>query len=250
MLLADLSSPPDSVQVQTLQIPPIPRGRAKPEAVMLEPASTSDAAFQWRGNPEMGPVRYSTLLAVCLASCATQGATTNTSHGPDAAGAGSSSVPATAPFWVYRNGSFNWEGDYSWLAQIDYRDTKGMPPGHRYDIAVRIVGKWGGFQPFAPGKRFDVSRYKYLVYSVKPTAADQVFGTAFAAINDVADGKAVTVTGPPYGPAPVAGQWATYKIPLSEFALTNKLIQKFTIADGTGLPSNLFYVDDVHFTAE
>jgi len=201
----------------------------------------------------MGSFRYGILIVICLASCATQGAATgeapNTSQGRDAAAAGSTSSP-TPPFWVYRDGKFDWEGDYSWLAQIDYRDTQGTPPGHRYDIAVKIVGKWGGFQPFAPGKRFDVSRYKYLVYSLKPTVADQVFGTGFAAINDVADGKPVTVAGPPYGPVPVAGQWATYKIPLSEFALTNKFIQKFTIADGTGRPSNLFYVDDVHFTAE
>jgi hypothetical protein len=66
----------------------------------------------------------------------------------------------------------------------------------------------------------------------------------------VADGKPVTVSGPPYGPAPVAGQWGTYKIPLSEFALTNRLILKFTIADVTGLDANLFYVDDIGFTSE
>jgi hypothetical protein len=104
--------------------------------------------------------------------------------------------------------------------------------------------------PFAPGKRFDVRPYKYLVYSVKPTSSNQVYGTGFAAINDVPDGKTVTVTGPPYGPTPVAGQWATYKIPLAEFELGNPFIQKFSIADGTGLPTNLFYVDNIGFTAE
>ncbi len=66
----------------------------------------------------------------------------------------------------------------------------------------------------------------------------------------MADGKAVVVSGPPYGPAPVAGQWGTYKIPLSDFALTNHFILKFTIADGTGLDSNLFYVDDIGFMTE
>jgi hypothetical protein len=197
----------------------------------------------------MSPGRYCTLMAICLASCSTQTPATgeaNTSPGHEDAHA----APATEPFWVYHNGQFNWAGDYSWLARIDYRDTQGIAPGHRYDIAVRITGKWGGFQPFAPGGRFDVSRHKYLVYSVKPTVAGQKFGTGFAAMNDVADGKPVTVAGPPYGPVPVAGQWGTYKIPLSEFDLTNRFVLKFTIADGSGLDNNLFYVDDIGFTTE
>ena len=200
----------------------------------------------------MDPVRYCTLVAVCLVSCTTESPATgepaNTQRAATTGGAQAGGE--TQPFWVYRDGHFNWQGDYSFQAQIDYRDTQGVLPGHRFDIAVKIVGKWGGFQPFAPGRQFDVSRYKYLIYSLKPTVADQVFATGFAAENDVADGKPVTVSGPPYGPVPVAGKWGTYKIPLSEFALTNRMILKFTIADGTGRDSNVFYVDDVGFTSE
>jgi hypothetical protein len=200
----------------------------------------------------MDLVRYCTLVAVCLVSCTTESPATGEPVKMQRAAAtvGAQASPETQPFWVYRNGRFNWQGDYSFQAQIDYRDTQGVSPGHRFDIAVKIVGKWGGFQPYAPGSHFDVSRYKYLIYSLKPTAAGQVFATGFAAENDVADGKPVTVSGPPYGPAPVAGQWGTYKIPLSEFALTNRLILKFTIADVTGLDANLFYVDDIGFTSE
>ncbi len=183
----------------------------------------------------MHPLRCAASIALALASCAAQSLATASDSGE---------------FWVYRDGSFNWAGDYSWEARIDYRDQHGMPPGHRYDIAVTITGRWGGFQPFAPGKRFDVSRYKYLVYSLKPTMDNQVFATGFAALNDVPDGKPVTVSGPPYGPIPVAGRWATYRIPLGEFALSNPIIQKFAIADGSGRANNLFYVDDVGFTAD
>lgn len=185
----------------------------------------------------MHSVRIGAALALSLTSCAAQMPAKPPAGDPEA-------------FWVYRDGRFNWEGDYSWNARIDYRDTRGLPAGHGHDIAVTIIGKWGGFQPFAPGKRFDVSRYKYLVYSLKPTQDNQVFATGFAALNDVPDGKAVTVPGPPYGPVPVAGQWATYKIPLSEFALSNPLIQKFTIADASGRETNLFYVDNVGFTVD
>ena len=218
----------------------------------------------------MDPLRYSAVVAICLASCGAQGPASKESliQPPVCPGAGcpgggvrpeervataTDSTPAgadTQPFWVYRNGRFNWKGDYSFLAQVDYHDTKGVAPGHPNDIAVKIVGKWGGFQPFAAGAHFDVSHYKYLVYSLKPTVAGQVFATGFAADNDVADGKPVTVSGPPYGPVPVAGQWGTYKIPLSDFGLTNHFILKFTIADGTGLDANLFYVDDIGFTTE
>jgi hypothetical protein len=201
----------------------------------------------------MHPSRYGPLLALCLAGCATAGQAAPTPDGkpaPDATALHANSGPGVPPFWVYRNGEFNWEGDYSWEALIDYHDKAGASADHKYVIAVKIVGKWGGFQPFAPGKRFDVRPYKYLVYALKPTLPDQVFATGFEAINDVADGNVVTVSGPPYGPVPVAGQWATYKVPLSAFALTNSYIQKFAIADGTGHPANLFYVDNVGFTAE
>jgi hypothetical protein len=204
----------------------------------------------------MKPFRLVPVIALYIAGCGTLGcaasevAASAQAPGPGAASMTDHPAAAARAFWVYRDGAFNWEGDYSWLAQINYHDTDGHPVEHRYDIAVKIFGKWGGFQPFAPGKRFDVRPYKFLVYSVKPTAPDQVFGTGFAAIYDAPDGKQVVVSGPPYGPKPVAGQWATYKIPLSEFALDNPMIQKFTIADGTGLTSNLYYVDNVGFTAD
>jgi hypothetical protein len=73
----------------------------------------------------------------------------------------------------------------------------------------------------------------------------------------VADGSIINIVGVPggpavtkYGPTPVVGQWGSYKIPIADFALTNPLILKFSIADGTGNSTNLFYVDDVGFTTE
>jgi hypothetical protein len=150
-------------------------------------------------------------------------------------------------FWVYKNGQFNWAGDYSWLASINYKDTVG-DPGNT-DIAVSITGQWGGFQPYAQGGQFDTSPYKYITFTAKPTVAGQVYGMGIAATGDVADGVSVTVGGGTYGPAPVVGQWSTYNVLLADFKLTNPLILKFAIADGTGNPTNLFYLKDVGFTA-
>jgi len=157
--------------------------------------------------------------------------------------------PVTTPVpvgaaWVYQNGSFNWEGDYSFGATISYKDTAGGPTG-TYDLKVVTTSGGGGWQPFALGKQFDVRGFSKLTYCVKPTSAGLVIGTGFAAINDVADGNIINIgAGTPYGPAPQAGVWGCYVIPLKDFALTNPLIQKFTIATGTGAT---YYVDNVGF---
>jgi hypothetical protein len=161
---------------------------------------------------------------------------------------------------VYHNGVMNWPGDYSWNASINYKSTAGSPLDGPYDVAVSIVSSYGGWQPFAfpsGGTPFNVTPYKYLIYSIKPTMPNQVYATGFDANNDVEDGNVINIVGVPggppvtkYGPTPVVGQWASYKIPLADFNLTNPLILKFAIADGTGNPTNLYYVDDVGFTTE
>jgi len=159
-------------------------------------------------------------------------------------------VPAGA-FWVYQNGVFAWAGDYSFsTGPIDYANTVGKPGGKC--ISVPIASPWGGFQPYAPGGQFDTRPYKYLTYSLKPTQPNAVFATGFAAINDVADGSPITVVGPgltKYGPAPQVGVWGTYKIPLADFGLSNPLILKFSVADGTGVKSNQFYLDNIGFSS-
>jgi hypothetical protein len=161
-------------------------------------------------------------------------------------------VTSNSTFWVYRNGQFNWAGDFSFnTGPINYSDTTGQPIDGPADIAVPINGPWGGWQPFAQGANFNTTPYKYLTYTVKPTQANAIFATGFDANNDVTDGNSVVVAAPgltKYGPEPQVGQWATYKIPLADFGFTNTSVLKFTIADGTGVPTNLFYVNDVGFT--
>lgn len=163
--------------------------------------------------------------------------------------------PSAGVFWVYHNGVFAWPGDYSFNATINYKDTVGLPLSPPTDIAVNIVAPWGGFQPFAfgaGGTPFDTRPYKYLQYCTKPTKAGELHGTGFDADNDVADGTPIQIVAGPgvtkYGPVPTVGKWGCYKIPLADFGLTNPLILKLSITDGTGLVPNLFYVDDVGFS--
>lgn len=154
--------------------------------------------------------------------------------------------PVSATYWIYKAGVFNWTSDYSWNATINYKDTSQGSTA----IGVTIIGQYGGFQPYLAGG-FDTSPYIYLTYCTKPTKANQIHGTGIAAVNDVADGTPISIVAGPgttkYGPIPTVGVWGCYKIPLADFGLTNKVILKFNITDGTGLSSNLFYVDNVGF---
>jgi hypothetical protein len=170
---------------------------------------------------------------------------------------GGSSSPSGTVLWIYHNGVFSWPGDYSWNVTLNYKDTAGVPLSGPYDIAVNVIGQYGGFQPYAfayGGTPLNISGYKYLQYCTKPTQPNQIHGTGFDADNDVPDGTMIQVVAGPnttkYGPVPTVGKWGCYKIPLADFGLTNPLILKFNITDGTGNVPNLFYVDDVAFSTQ
>jgi Calx-beta domain len=180
-----------------------------------------------------------------------------TGSGGSGSGGSGGSAPAGTVLWIYHNGVFSWPGDYSWNATINYKDTAGGPLTGPYDIAVNITGQWGGFQPYAfpyGGAPLDIRPYRYLEYCTKPTQPNETHGTGFDADNDVPDGTMIQVVAGPnttrYGPVPAVGVWGCYKIPLADFGLTNPLILKFNITDGTGNVPNLFYVDDVAFSSE
>lgn len=158
-------------------------------------------------------------------------------------------ITSNSTDWVYYDGVFNWPGDWSFSATPNYRDTAGGPIEGPYDIAVTVTGQWGAWQPYAPGESLDTTPYKYLIFSLKPTVANQVWDVGFMSAGDTPDGtQAVNIA--PYGPAggPVVGQWGSYKIPISAFSLTDTTVLKFWIQDDTGRSTNLFYVDNVGFT--
>jgi hypothetical protein len=165
------------------------------------------------------------------------------------------SVGATA--WVFYNGVFNWGGDWTFAGGVNYKDTAGAPIEGPYDMVVSYQ-KWGGWQPFVNGNCqsnislcFNTTPYKYLIFSAKPTVANQIFGVGFMSSGDTPDGLVPEDTSAycSGGSNPAVGQWESCKIPLSAFKLTDTTVLKFWISDQTGLSSNRVYLDNVGFTA-
>jgi Calx-beta domain len=166
-----------------------------------------------------------------------------------------SSVGATT--WVFNNGVFNWGGDWSFAASVSYKDTAGAPIEGPYDI-IMTSQQWGGWQPFVNGNCqtnislcFNTTPYKYLIFSAKPTVANQIFGVGFMSSGDTPDGFVPEDTSAycSGGSNPTVGQWESCKIPLSVFKFTDTTVLKFWISDQTGLSSNHIYLDNIGFTA-
>ena len=159
---------------------------------------------------------------------------------------------STSTFWVYYDGVFNWGGDYSFAAAANYKDTTGIPEEGAYDIAVTLTSAWGGFLPYAGGTvplwNFNDNAYNYLVVDLKPTVANQQWQIYFVKVGDISlpSGCAMNVLN--FGPAPVVGKWATYKIPLSSLCVAQTAIYKVAIQDQTGLARNTWYVDNLGFS--
>jgi hypothetical protein len=159
--------------------------------------------------------------------------------------------------WVYYNGTMKWDGSWDWgVSSVNYRDTTGMPLSGRRDIEVRSQ-KWGGWQPFFHADCqinsnlcFDIGPYKYLIFSLKPTVANQSFDSGFMSAGDTKDGVVVHVSA--YcsgGNNPPINEWETCKVPLSAYGLSKTKVLKFSIQDQSGLESNRWYIDNVGFTA-
>jgi hypothetical protein len=130
---------------------------------------------------------------------------------------------ANATFWVYYNGVFNWLGDYSYPSgsiNINYADTTGAPESGAADIDVSYTAAYAGFLPFAGNTTttwdLEGGSFGYISLDLKPTiSSDQweLFIISRLPPGDVFPWSNIMLSN--YGPAPVAGQWATYKIPLS-----------------------------------
>jgi hypothetical protein len=193
----------------------------------------------------------------------TSGGTTGGTTGGTSGGTTTSSSTA-GTFWVYQNGVFNWGGDYSSNATPNYKSTAGSPESGPYDIAVSVTSEWGLFQPYAGGTvptwDFNSTGYNYLTLDLKPTVANQVWNVYFMQVGDHlilnASGNAEVVNVANYGPAPVVGKWATYKIPLSAVLTQHSSgsavlvtgVYKFAIQDQSGQSRNTWYVDNIGFT--
>jgi hypothetical protein len=154
-------------------------------------------------------------------------------------------TPVSGTSWVYYNGVFDWPGDYSFVASPNYEDTSGDPLSGPHDIKVTLESAYGGWLPYAKNWNFNSAGYTKLTFALKPTVANQTWSVFFVKVGDVPVGIYLDVS--KYGPAPVAGKWATYTVPLSDLGVLGTSIYKFCIQDQTGLSSNSWYVDNVGF---
>ncbi len=220
--------------------------------------ASGDAASKTISIPVSNATPYtgSKTLTVALSSPA-GGATLSTPNSATVTITGSQAAPAGSTLWVYYNGVFNWGGDWSFaLGSLTYSDVLGGPIEGPFDISITSQ-QWGGWQPFVSAncqsnisQCFNTLPYKYLIFSAKPTVANQVFDVGFMSSGDTADGATIFDTSPycSGGSNPATGQWESCKIPLSVFKLTDTTILKFWISDQTGLGSNHWYLDNVGFS--
>jgi len=133
-------------------------------------------------------------------------------------------------FDVYTNGVYSWAGDYSYSASANYWDSSGNPESGAYDIQVTINSAYGGFQPYSgnvvPQWDLEVGSFGYLSIDLKPTIGRQSWQLSVISRlppGDVYPWAAVNIGD--YGPAPVPGKWATYKIPLSALSIGKTYFQ-------------------------
>jgi len=127
-------------------------------------------------------------------------------------------------YQVYGNGVFDWAGDYSYGVSVNYKDTGGRPESGPYDIAINVYEAYGGFQPYSgnsvPQWDLETGAFDYISLDLKPTIDNQSWRLSMISRlppGDVYPWAAVDINS--YGPSPVAGQWATYKIPLSALSM-------------------------------
>ncbi len=156
-------------------------------------------------------------------------------------------VSASGTAWGYHSGIFSWAGDYSYAATINYKDFAGGSLSGAADIAIKTT-PYGAWQPYMSANwSYPTAGYTKLTFSLKPTVANQTWQVRFIGVGDVPLAATCNLNVLSYGPAPVAGKWATYTIPLSDLCVLGKNVYKFAIQDQTGLASNTWYVDDAGF---
>jgi hypothetical protein len=159
---------------------------------------------------------------------------------------------STSPY-VYWNGVFYWGGDYSFGSGMleGYADTTGQPSnGADFKIAYSSSGGW---QPFAPNNTFDLTPYKYLIFQWKSSVANDPLTIITEDAGDKIVGNFVVINDSTYGPAPKAGVWGTYKVPLSVLGIGVPagvpILYKLSIQNKSGTFARVEYFQQIEFSA-
>ena len=194
------------------------------------------------GNSAVSPTATTTYTLSCSGAGGTAQASAKVTV--NAVATAPPTQPASGTSWVYYNGSFDWPGDFNFAAVGDYSDTSGDPLSGAHDIKM-TSSPYGGWLPYAQNWDFNSAPYTKLTFSLKPTRSGQSWQVYFVKVGDIPVGISVDVS--KYGPTPVAGQWATYTVPLSVLGVLGQPIYKFAIQDQSGAGGNVWYIDNVGF---
>lgn len=209
-------------------------------------ADSCTASNGWNG-PQTDSGSTSVTPAVTTTyslSCSGAGGTTDASAKVTVNAAGAPPPTASGTSWVYYNGTFDWPGDFNFAAAGDYSDSSGGPLSGGHDIKM-TSSPYGGWLPYAQNWDFNSAPYSKLTFSLKPTRSGQTWQVYFVKVGDIPVGISLDVSR--YGPTPVAGQWATYTVPLQDLGVLGKPIYKFAIQDQSGAGGNVWYIDNVGF---
>jgi hypothetical protein len=165
----------------------------------------------------------------------------------------------------FSTGNFNGGGTFN--------DTTGMPVNSPYDIELKANNNFSlASGSNVPQWRLSLAPFKYMTIDVKPVKAEDTTSLTMGIISrvsneaggDLYNDTGVDLTTGKYGPTPVVGKWATYKIPLSDLVIgsttftgsisgttltvtsapTGVRITQSMLVVGTGIPAGTYIADD------
>jgi hypothetical protein len=154
-------------------------------------------------------------------------------------GSGTSGSPGGVT-WMYLNGAKTLAGDFTGSGEAtNYENstTSGYNGGTK-DILITSSVPYGYFIPYwASNYQLPNPGYTYLLLSIKPSRTGDTFGIHAERNGDspLPGIELITAAAASYGPVAVAGQWASYKIPLRDLGvLGDATLYKVVIATHTG----------------
>jgi len=162
---------------------------------------------------------------------------------------------------VLSAGKFYWSGNFNYGGCVEKDRVTFAGKVASQFTATALPSGGGGWLPYksAPS-HFDTKGYNYYVVTLAPTRAGQTWQLVTPEnAGDQPVPGATSVTIEKYGPAPVPGVWATYKVPLHEGGLNlpvGVVFWKVGIQDQMPYGSqpanakdNVWYIADARFTA-
>lgn len=120
----------------------------------------------------------------------------------------------------FSNGNFNGGGTFN--------DTTGAPVGSPFDISLVNNNNFSLISGAnVPVWRLSLAPFKFMTIDIKPTVTADTKSMSTGIISrvsneaggDMYNTAAADLTSGKYGPAPIVGTWATYKIPLEDLSI-------------------------------